>query len=103
MREGLVNLFIHQDYGDPTTVAQIEMMPDQTMFFNAGKSLVSNTALVDGGKRQSRNPVISRALRLIGFAELAGSVLRAVHRAWREAKRHPPNIDYNPDTNTFAS
>lgn len=63
MREGLVNLFIHQDYGDPTTVAQIEIMPDQTMFFNAGKSLVSNIALVEGGKSQSRNPMISRALR----------------------------------------
>ena len=102
MREGLVNLFIHQDYRDPTTVAQIEIMPDQTMFFNAGKSLVSNTALVDGGKSQSRNPLISRALRLIGFAELAGSGLREVHRAWREAKRYPPNIESNPEANTFT-
>src|SRR5713226_3612845 len=102
MREGLVNLFIHQDYGDPTTVAQIEIMPDQTMFFNAGRSLVSNTALVDGGKSQSRNPLISRALRLIGFAELAGSGLREVHRAWREAKRYPPNIESNPEANTFT-
>ncbi len=75
MREGLVNLFIHQDYEDPTTVAQIEITQDQTMFFNAGRSLVSNTALVDGGKSQSRNPLISRALRLIGFAEIAGSAL----------------------------
>ncbi len=102
MREGLVNLFIHQDYGDPTTVAQIEITQDQTMFFNAGRSLVSNTALVDGGKSQSRNPLISRALRLIGFAELAGSGLREVHRAWREAKRYPPNIESNPEANTFT-
>jgi predicted HTH transcriptional regulator len=102
MREGLVNLFIHQDYGDPTTVAQIEIMPDQTMFFNAGRSLVSNTALVDGGKSQSRNPLISRALRLIGFAELAGSGLREVHHAWRKAKRYPPIIESNPEANTFT-
>jgi len=102
MREGLVNLFIHQDYGDPTTVAQIEIMPDQTMFFNAGRSLVSNTALVDGGKSQSRNPLMSRALRLIGFAELAGSGLREVHRAWREAKRYPPVIESDPEANTFT-
>ncbi len=102
MREGLVNLFIHQDYGDPTTVAQIEIMQDQTMFFNAGRSLVSNTALVDGGKSQSRNPLISRSLRLIGFAELAGSGLREVHRAWREAKRYPPAIESNPEANTFT-
>jgi len=102
MREGLVNLFIHQDYGDPTTVAQIEIMPDQTMFFNAGRSLVSNSALVDGGKSQSRNPLISRALRLIGFAEIAGSGLREVHRAWREAKRYPPALESNPEANTFT-
>lgn len=102
MREGLVNLFIHQDFGDPTTVAQIEITQDQTMFFNAGRSLVSNTALVDGGKSQSRNPLISRALRLIGFAELAGSGLREVHRAWREAKRYPPAIESNPEANTFT-
>jgi len=102
IREGLVNLCIHQDYGDPTTVAQIEIMQDQTMFFNAGRSLVSNTALVDGGKSQSRNPLISRALRLIGFAELAGSGLREIHRAWREAKRYPPAIESNPEANTFT-
>jgi predicted HTH transcriptional regulator len=102
MREGLVNLFIHQDYGDPTTVAQIEIAQDQTMFFNAGRSLVSNAALVDGGKSQSRNPLISRALRLIGFSELAGSGLREVHRAWREAKRYPPTIESNPEANTFT-
>jgi predicted HTH transcriptional regulator len=102
MREGLVNLFIHQDYGDPTTVAQIEIAQDQTMFFNAGRSLVSNTALVDGGKSQSRNPLISRALRLIGFAELAGSGLREVHRAWREAKRYPPIIETDTEANTFT-
>src|SRR6266480_147531 len=102
MREGLVNLFIHQDYGDPTTVAQIEIAQNQTMFFNAGRSLVSNTALVDGGKSQSRNPLISRALRLIGFAELAGSGLREVHRAWREAKRYPPFIESDTEANTFT-
>jgi len=102
MREGLVNLFIHQDYGDTTTVAQIEISQDQTMFFNAGRALVSNTALVDGGKSQSRNPLISRALRLIGFAELAGSGLREVHRAWREAKRYPPIIESNHEANTFT-
>lgn len=102
MREGLVNLFIHQDYEDPTTVAQIEITQDQTIFFNAGRSLVSNTALIDGGKSQSRNPLISRALRLIGFAELAGSGLREVHRVWREAKRYPLIIESDSESNTFT-
>ena len=94
MREGLVNLFIHQNYHDPSTVAQIEITPERAIFFNAGKSLVSDDTLVDGGKSQSRNPILSRALRLIGFAELAGSGLREIHRAWRQVRRRPPTIEF---------
>jgi predicted HTH transcriptional regulator len=102
MREGLVNLFIHQDYTDQRTVGQIELTTHRAVFYNAGKSLVSNDALVNGGKSQSRNPLISRALRIIGFAELAGSGLRELHRAWRNAKRLPPQIESNSSANTFT-
>jgi len=102
IREALVNLFIHQDYNDRSTAGQIEHTPERTQFFNAGKALVSPAALVDGGKSQSRNPLISRALRLIGFAELAGSGLREVHTVWRNAHRRPPAIESNEDANTFT-
>jgi hypothetical protein len=102
MREGLVNLFIHQDYADQKTVGQIEITPDRAVFFNAGKSLVSSDSLVDGGKSQSRNPLISRALRLIGFAELAGSGLGEIHRAWRDAQRRPPACESSSASNTFT-
>jgi predicted HTH transcriptional regulator len=102
MREALVNLFIHQDYNDPSTVAQVEITPERVVCFNAGKSLVNRDALVEGGKSQSRNPILSRALRLIGFAELAGSGLRQVHHAWRQVKRRPPSIESNEASNTFT-
>src|SRR5207302_7252228 len=102
MREGLVNMFIHQDYVDQRTVSQIEITVDRAVFFNAGKSLVSSDSLVDGGKSQSRNPLISRALRLIGFAELAGSGLGEIHKAWRNAHRRPPACESNPSSNTFT-
>lgn len=102
VRESLINLFIHQDYKDQSTISQIEISPDRAVFFNAGKSLVNNAALVEGGKSQSRNPLISRALRLIGFAELAGSGLREVHRVWRGAKRRPPFVESNSSANTFT-
>lgn len=102
MREALVNLFIHQDYTDSTTVAQIEITSDQAIFFNAGKSLVSRRALVEGGKSQSRNPLISRALRLIGFAELAGSGLRLLRNAWNKEKRRPPKAESDDAANTFT-
>ncbi|MCB0022923.1 MAG: hypothetical protein KDD91_07790 [Caldilinea sp.] len=102
MREALVNLFIHQDYTNAGVVAQIEIAPERAVFFNAGKSLVSREGLVDGGKSQSRNPLMARALRLIGFAELAGSGLRALQNEWRKERRRPPRFDSDDASNTFT-
>jgi hypothetical protein len=102
MREGLVNLFIHQDYSDASAAGQIEITKDRAVFFNAGKSLVPQTGLVEGGRSQSRNPLLSRALRLIGFAELAGSGLREVQRAWNHERRRPPVAESNANANTFT-
>jgi len=102
MREAVVNLFIHQDYTHAGVAGQVEIRDDRTIFHNAGMALVSDEGLVDGGKSTSRNAVISRALRLIGFAELAGSGLYAVHTAWRKARRRPPKIESNATANTFT-
>lgn len=102
MREGLVNLFIHQDYSDRTTVAQVEITADQAVFHNPGSALVSQRALAEGGKSSARNPLISRALREIGFAELAGSGLREVYRVWRNEKRRPPSVRTDLEANTFT-
>jgi hypothetical protein len=102
LREALVNLFIHQDYGDPSAAAQVEVAPERTVFFNTGKSLVSPASLVEGGKSQARNPLIARALRLIGFAELAGSGLRELQSVWRGAQRRPPRMESDEAANTFT-
>lgn len=102
MREGLVNLFVHQDYSDERTVSQIEISKDRTLFFNAGYSLVSDSGLRAGSRSQSRNPLISRALRLIGFAELAGSGLRSVREAWRNERREEPLVESDREANTFT-
>jgi hypothetical protein len=40
------------------------------VLFNVGHSLVDSKELTKGGRSQSRNPLIARALRLIGFADL---------------------------------
>src|SRR5262249_15046873 len=101
-REAMVNLFIHQDYGDPSAAAQVELRAERATFFNTGFSLVAPERLVEGGKSQARNPLIARALRLIGFAELAGSGIRALQTAWREAQRRPPQFESDRETNTFT-
>lgn len=102
MREGLVNLFIHQDYTNSSVVGQIEITNERAVFFNAGKSLVTQAGLIEGGRSQSRNPLLSRALRLIGFAELAGSGLRELRRMWNRERRRPPVTESNQDANTFT-
>jgi DNA-binding MarR family transcriptional regulator len=102
MREALVNLFIHQDYTHPGQAGQVEIRDERTIFFNAGASLVSQEGLLDGGKSSSRNAIISRALRLIKFAELSGSGLYAVHNLWRKEHRVPPKVESNTEANTFS-
>ena len=102
IREALVNLFIHQDYSDRSAAAQIELAPERALFFNTGRSLVSADALIQGGKSQSRNPLVARALRLIGFADLAGSGLRELQKAWRSVKRRPPKMVSDKAANTFT-
>ena len=102
IREALVNLFIHQDYSDRSAAAQVELTPDRAVFFNTGRSLVTAEGLIQGGKSQSRNPLVARALRLVGFADLAGSGLRELQRVWRSAKRRPPKIVSDKTANTFT-
>jgi len=102
MREALVNMFIHQDFTDARAVAQVEIKPEQVECFNPGKSLTNQRSLIEGGKSQCRNPLIARALRLIGFAELAGSGLRQLQHVWRTSQRRPPKMESNPSANTFT-
>jgi len=101
MREGLVNLFIHQDYTDAKTAAQIVIYPQKAIFLNAGNALVSEKALREGGSSTARNPLISRALKLIKFAELAGSGLRKIRTEWQKEKGRPAVIVSDSGTNTF--
>jgi predicted HTH transcriptional regulator len=80
----------------------VEIRENQTIFFNPGKSLVPFEGLLDGGKSTSRNPVVSRALRLIGFAELAGSGLYVVRNEWRKTRGVAPKLESSPEANTFT-
>ena len=102
LREALVNMMIHQDYVETSMAAQIEITPRTLSFYNPGYALVGKQALARGGKSQSRNPLLSRALRQIGFTELAGSGLREVYRAYSDARRPLPVIESDEVHNTFT-
>jgi hypothetical protein len=102
MREAIVNLFIHQDYTDKRASAQIDIAPGVVTFFNPGFSLVKRDNVSAGVKSQARNPLIARAIRLLGFAELAASGLRELERVWQTADRQPPRICSDEKTNSFT-
>jgi len=101
IREALMNMFIHQDYADQRACSRIILRPHHAVLSNAGHSLVAVERLEDGGAHQARNPLVARALRLLGFAEIAGSGLRTLSAVWREAHRSPPAIFSDRGTNTF--
>jgi len=102
VREALVNLFIHQDYKDASAPGQITIERNYTELFNPGFSLVDERGLQEGNKSQSRNPLIARAFRLLGFAELAGSGIRALREAWAREKRRPPEVFSDRKANNFT-
>jgi hypothetical protein len=102
MREALINMFIHQDYHDQRGSAQVNISKNKITFFNMGYSLISNEVFVEGGKSQARNPLIARALRLIGFAELAGSGLNILRMSWAATNRRVPVFTSNREENNFS-
>jgi hypothetical protein len=102
MREALMNMFIHQDYSDQRACARITIRPHETELSNPGYSLTALERLEKGGAHQARNPLVARAIRLVGFAEIAGSGLRMLHAAWRGAHRPPPVISSDRTSNSFS-
>ncbi len=77
-------------------------MPVAFTEFTGPLSFGNKAAFPSGGKSQSRNPILSLALRLLSFAEFAGSGLREVHLAWRQVRRRPPTIKSDDEANTLT-
>ena len=102
MREALVNMFIHQDYNDNHAPAQVDISKKRILFFNLGYALTSLETIGEGGKNQSRNPLIANALRTIKFAELGGSGLRVLKTSWEKDNRRAPLITSNKEENNFS-
>jgi hypothetical protein len=102
MREALVNMFIHQDYGDNRAPAQVDISKKRILFFNLGYALTPLETIDEGGKNQSRNPLIADALRTIKFAELGGSGLRVLKTIWEKDNHRPPVIVTKKEENNFS-
>jgi ATP-dependent DNA helicase RecG len=101
-REALINLLTHQDYGDHTCKASIQVFRDRTIFWNPGSSFVTREEMFTPGDRSVRNPRIVNAFRRIGLGEQAGTGIRAIYSNWRLLKRVPPIIENDKARHSFC-
>lgn len=93
IREALVNLLIHQDYFE-RQIAQIRHFKNSITFINPGTSQIQDIdELYSGDLTAPRNPVIAKAFRLIGWAEVAGTGLLKILRSWQEMGFELPKIE----------
>ncbi|MDR3298639.1 MAG: putative DNA binding domain-containing protein [Candidatus Accumulibacter sp.] len=100
-REAVINLLIHQDFGDTTRVPVIRFFRDQTEFFNPGDAFASREQLLDPGDKEVRNPSIVNAFRRIGLSDQGGTGVRAIFDGWRKLGYLPPEIENHKAEKSF--
>jgi len=100
-REAAVNLLMHQDYGDHTRMARIQLFRDRTSFLNPGDAFYTESQLLDTGAKNVRNPSIVNAFRRIGLSDQAGTGIRAIFRSWHRLGHIPPEIHNERGEKTF--
>jgi len=100
-REALINLLIHQDYGDFRRKAVVKIYRDRTIFWNPGDSYADEKELLETTEKEVRNPTIVSAFRRIGMSEQAGSGVTSIFNNWRELGNVPPVINNYKDKSAF--
>jgi ATP-dependent DNA helicase RecG len=100
-REAAINLLMHQDYGDHTRMARIQLFRDTTSFWNPGDAFYTQNQLLDTGAKSVRNPGIVNAFRRIGLSDQAGTGMRAIFRNWHRLGHIPPEINNEKGEKTF--
>ncbi|MDQ2805573.1 MAG: putative DNA binding domain-containing protein [Chloroflexota bacterium] len=101
LREALVNLLVHADYGE-TQASLIVRSPDGLLFRNPGSSRVPATDFLMGDRSDPRNPELVKMFRLVGLAEEAGTGIPKIISAWRELGFQLPGIDVGTERYEFT-
>lgn len=91
-REAIINLLIHQDYGDQNRKASLKWFTDRIVFWNPGDAYATTAQLLESNEKEIRNPLIVNAFRRIGLSDQAGTGIRAILRNWNELGRRPPEF-----------
>ncbi|MDR1827916.1 MAG: putative DNA binding domain-containing protein [Methylobacteriaceae bacterium] len=93
-REAAVNLLIHQDYGDYSRQAVINVYGDGIEFWNPGDVFDDERRLLDPGEKELRNPTLTMALRRVNMCGQAGAGLRMMLETW-QGMGHPAPVWHN--------
>lgn len=94
LREALLNVIMHSDYFSEEH-ATINIFWDYFDFVNAGTMKIPIENFFTTNDSKTRNPVISKLLKLMGFGELAGTGGEQIFNAARRAKLKLPAIESN--------
>lgn len=100
-REAVINLLMHQDYGDKTRMPSIQFFFDRTIFKNPGDAFATKEKLLEPGTKEVRNPLIVSAFRRIGLSDQAGTGIRSIFQSWGELGNIPPEVNNNKAEKTF--
>ena len=100
-REAVINLLIHQDYGDHTRKPVVKFFLDRTIFWNPGDAFADNEELLEATEKEVRNPLIVGAFRRIGLSDQAGTGIRSIYRNWNDLGNTPPSVTNNKADKTF--
>ena len=100
-RETVINLLMHQDYGDHTRMPVIQFFYDRSLFKNPGDAFASTEELLEPGTKEVRNPTIVNAFRRIGLSDQAGTGIRSIFQSWGELGNVPPIVNNDKSEKTF--
>ena len=100
-REAMINLLIHQDFGDHTRKPVVKFFRDRVVFWNPGDAFVSREELLEPTEKEVRNPSIVSAFRRIGLSDQAGTGIRSIFSNWVEFGRVPPEIKNDKTEKAF--
>lgn len=101
-REAVLNLLIHQDYGDHTRKATITLYSDEVQFWNPGASFVTGEDFFKPGDKPVRNTRLRAMLTRIGIGEQANTGIRNIFAHQRELGRLPPILQNDPAGHSFS-
>lgn len=101
-REAVLNLLIHQDFGDHTRKAKITLFADEAQFWNPGASFVCGEEFFKPGDKPVRNTRLRAMLTRIGIGEQANTGIRNIFAHQRALGRIPPVLVNDPADHSFA-